>query len=170
MLNNITNFFNIFKGRMTKTSPTDGDIIALGTRDPRFGGHYKPTAILVKDFEATINPVWGNIVGTLADQTDLNAALALKQPYAVAATGTNITFAVPQVYNTRTTPATGNLTNTLTGARIGVVQKIYHNSLIAPSMPAGWTLVGEGFYIPGSLNIIYAEWSEGTTVEYWVTQ
>ena len=109
------------------------------------------------------SPNSGNII-SVEDFT------ALIQPYAVAATGTNISFAVPQVYNTRTTPATGNLTNTLTGSRRGVVQKIYHNSLIAPSMPVDWVLVGEGFYIPGTLNIIYAEWSEGTTVEYWVTQ
>jgi hypothetical protein len=96
--------------------------------------------------------------------------LDTRLPYTVAATGTDISFAVPQVYYSRTTPGTGNLTNTLTSARIGIVQKIYHNNAIAPSMPAGWVLVGEGFYIPGVLNIIYAEWSEGTTVEYWVTQ
>lgn len=91
-------------------------------------------------------------------------------PYTTATTGTNIKFVVPQMYNTRTSPATGNLTNDLTNARIGIVQKIYHNSLIAPSTPAGWVLVGEGFYVPGTLNIIYAEWVEGTTVEYWITQ
>jgi hypothetical protein len=91
-------------------------------------------------------------------------------PFTTATTGTNITFVVPQMYNTRTLPATGNITNDLTNARIGIVQKIYHNSLIAPSTPVGWVLVGEGFYVPGVLNIIYAEWVEGTTVEYWITQ
>ena len=74
------------------------------------------------------------------------------------------------MYNTRTLPATGNITNDLTNARIGIVQKIYHNSAIAPSTPVGWVLVGEGFYVPSTLNIIYAEWVEGTTVEYWITQ
>jgi len=93
-----------------------------------------------------------------------------KQAYTVAATGTVISFVAPQVYNTATAPATGNITNTLTNARIGVVQKIYHNHTIAPSTPAGWVLVGEGFYVPGVLNIISAEWVEGTRVEYWVTQ
>jgi hypothetical protein len=37
-------------------------------------------------------------------------------------------------------------------------------------MPIGWVLVGGGIYVPGVLNIIYAEWCGGTRVEYWVTQ
>ena len=93
-----------------------------------------------------------------------------KHSYAVAATGVVITFDAPKVYNTHTAPATGNITNNLTGAKMGVIQKIYHNHTIAPSMPAGWVLVGEGFYVPQTLNIISAEWVEGTRVEYWVTQ
>jgi hypothetical protein len=146
MLNNITNFFSIFKGKMTKTSPTDGDIIALGTRDPRFGGHYKPTAILVDDLR-------DNFVYE-----------------ATQATGTVIDFTTAKVYNLWNAPATGNITNNLTGARMGVVQKIYHNHTIAPTTPAGWVLVGEGFYVPSTLNIINAEWVSGTRVEYWITQ
>lgn len=145
MLNNISNFFSIFKGKMTKKDPSTGDIIALGTRDPRFGGHYKPTAILVEDLRE-------NFSG------------------ATQATGTVIDFKSPKVFNQWDTPATGNITDDLTDARMGVVQKIYHNSLIAPSTPAGWVLVGEGFYVPGTLNIINAEWVSGTRVEYWITQ
>jgi len=146
MLNNLTNFFSIFKGKRTKTSPTEGDIIALGTRDPRFGGHYKPTAILAED---------------------LREAFVYA---ATQATGTVIDFKAAKVYNQWNAPATGNITDDLTNARMGVVQKIYHNSLIAPSTPAGWVLVGEGFYVPGVLNIINAEWVSGTRVEYWITQ
>ena len=146
MLNNISNFFSIFKGKMTKKDPSTGDIIALGTRDPRYGGHYKPTAILVEDLRE-------------------NFVYAATQ-----ATGTVIDFRAAKVFNQWDTPATGNITDDLTDARMGVVQKIYHNHTIAPSTPAGWVLVGEGFYVPGTLNIINAEWVSGTRVEYWITQ
>ena len=50
MLNNLTNFFNIITGRMIKKTPERNDLIALGTRDPRYGGGYKPTGITVEDF------------------------------------------------------------------------------------------------------------------------
>ena len=54
MLNNLSNFFNIITGKMIKKVPANDDLIALGTRDPRYGGGYKPTAITVEDFVATI--------------------------------------------------------------------------------------------------------------------
>ncbi len=85
-------------------------------------------------------------------------------------TGLVIDFVNQKVYNTATSPASGNITNDLTNAKLGIVQKIYHNSSTAPSMPVGWVLLGEGFYVPSTLNIINAEWCEGTRVEYWVTQ
>jgi hypothetical protein len=89
---------------------------------------------------------------------------------AVTGSGTVISFVSTTVYNEWDAPATGSLTNNLTGAQIGVVQKIYHNHSIAPSTPAGWVLVSGGVYVPGTLNIIYAEWVKGTRVEYWITQ
>jgi hypothetical protein len=89
---------------------------------------------------------------------------------AITGSGTVISFASTTVYNEWDAPATGSLTNDLTGAQIGVVQKIYHNHSIAPSTPAGWVLVSGGVYVPGTLNIIYAEWVKGTRVEYWITQ
>jgi hypothetical protein len=85
-------------------------------------------------------------------------------------TGLALDFITQKVYNTSTSPGTGNITNDLSSAQLGIVQKVYHNHSIAPSMPAGWVLVGEGFYVPGTLNIIYAEWCGGTRVEYWVNQ
>ena len=89
---------------------------------------------------------------------------------AIPGTGTVVSFTNTTVYNEWDAPATGSLTNDLTGAQIGVVQKIYHNHTIAPSVPATWVLVSGGVYIPGTLNIIYAEWVKGTRVEYWITQ
>ena len=85
-------------------------------------------------------------------------------------TGAVISFANPQVYNSIASPSSSNITDNLTGARIGVIQKIYHNAGTAPTFPAGWVLRGTGAYVTSALNIIYAEWSVGTTVEYWITQ
>jgi hypothetical protein len=141
MLNNLTNFFNLIVSRRVRTTAAPDDLVALGVRDPRTPGIYQPTAIQVSDL-------------TSAQQSS----------------GLLIDFQIQKIFNTATTPGTGNITNDLTNAKLGIVQKIYHNSLIAPSMPAGWVLVGGGIYVPGVLNIIYAEWCGGTRVEYWVTQ
>ena len=54
MLNNLSNFFSIITGRMIKKVPAKNDLIALGTRDPRYGGGYKPTGITVEDFMNSI--------------------------------------------------------------------------------------------------------------------
>jgi hypothetical protein len=146
MLNNLTNFFNLIVNRKVRPTAGNDDLIALGVRDPRTPGIYQPSAIRIVDLR-------GQLVDG-AEQT----------------TGLTIDFLYQKVYNTATSPATGSITNNLTDAKLGVVQKIYHNSLIAPSMPAGWVLLGNGVYLPGALNIIYAEWCGGTRVEYWVTQ
>lgn len=89
---------------------------------------------------------------------------------AVTGSGVVISFVNTTVYNDWDAPATGSLSNDLTGAQIGVVQKIYHNHSVAPTIPSNWVLVSGGVYIPGTLNIIYAEWVKGTRVEYWITQ
>jgi hypothetical protein len=87
-----------------------------------------------------------------------------------ATTGTVVTFTANQIYNEWDIPGTGNITADLTGAKTGIVQKIYHNNTIAPSVPAEWVVVSNGVYVPNVLNIIYAEWVKGTRVEYWITQ
>lgn len=87
----------------------------------------------------------------------------------IEATGTLISFTTSTIYNTATAPATGNLTTDLTGAKVGIVQKIYHNHTVAPTPPAGWVLIG-GAYVTGVVNLIYAEWAKGTRIEYWITQ
>jgi len=109
--------------------------------------------------------VIGNTSGTNSGDNATNTK------YEVAATtGAVISFATPQIYNSIASPSSSNLTDNLTGARIGIVQKIYHNAGTAPTVPAGWVLRGTGAYVTSTLNIIYAEWSVGTTVEYWITQ
>jgi len=57
MLNNLTNFFNIIKGRMIRTSATvaSTDIIALGVVNPNYGGGYLPSAITVGNLQTTLS-------------------------------------------------------------------------------------------------------------------
>jgi len=54
MLNNLTNFFNLIKARMIKTTLENADLIATGTRDTSYGGSYKPTAITYSDLKNQI--------------------------------------------------------------------------------------------------------------------
>jgi hypothetical protein len=90
--------------------------------------------------------------------------------YSLSGTGTNIHFSASTIFGSSTTPETGNITNTLTNSKLGVVQKIYHNSGSAPTVPAGWVLLGSTTYQISTLNIIYAEWAMGNRVEYWIVR
>jgi hypothetical protein len=54
MLQNLTNFFNLIKGRKIKTTLKDNDLIAVGTRDSTWAGNYQPTAITYEDLEAQL--------------------------------------------------------------------------------------------------------------------
>lgn len=112
--------------------------------------------------KTTWSNVWSNFLKSKAD--------GLYLPKTTATTGSNIFFASPQIYNSPGSPSSSNLTNDLTGAQIGVVQKIYSNKSTEPTYPAGWVKLGTGSYVPSSLNIIYAEWVSGSRVEYWITQ
>ena len=84
-------------------------------------------------------------------------------------TGTTITFTAGTIYNTPTSAATGDISADTTNAKIGIVQKIYHNHSVAPTFnPSGWVKLGIGTYTTSTLNVIYAEWVSGTRVEYWI--
>jgi hypothetical protein len=113
------------------------------------------------------------VVTAAKTSTGVQASLALAdtslQP-TTAATGAVIDFVSSKVFNSPSSPATGNITDNLTGAKIGVVQKVYHNAGTAPTVPAGWVLLGSGTYTISVLNIIYAEFVSGTRVEYWITK
>lgn len=113
-----------------------------------------------------------NHTGTQAISTvsGLQTALDAKSAETVAATGAVIDFTASKVFNSPASPSAANITDDLTGAKIGIVQKIYHNHSVAPSVPAGWVLIGSGTYTLSTLNIIYAEWVSGTRVEYWIVQ
>lgn len=90
------------------------------------------------------------------------------QIHAVASTGNVIAFDEERIYNSLASPGTGDITNNLTGARTGVVQKIYHNKLIPPTFPGGWVNIGSRVYQANQNNIIFCEWVSGTRVEYWI--
>jgi len=96
--------------------------------------------------------------------------LSTYQPYTTATTGAVISFIVPQVYNSVASPSSSNITDSLTSAKIGVVQKIYHNHTVAPTFPAGWVKMGTATYTTSTLNVIFAEWVSSTRVEYWITK
>jgi hypothetical protein len=85
-------------------------------------------------------------------------------------TGTLIDFTDLKIYNSPSSPATGNITDDLIGANLGFVQKIYHNDSVSPTFPIDWVRLGSTTYTTSVLNIIFAEWVSGTRVEYWITK
>lgn len=97
-------------------------------------------------------------------------AIALFQKKATASTGSTIQFDTDRIYNSIASPTTGAMTNNLTGAQIGVIQKIYYNHSTTNPFPAGWVRLGSKTYTPSALNIIYAEWVGSSRVEYWISQ
>ena len=139
---------------------------------------------LVDTFVATTTPVDADVVpitnsaGTTTKKLSwLNFKTTLLAYFdtifpriTVATTGSVISFNVPVVWNTPASPSSSNLTDDLTGAKIGYIQKIYHNKATAPTVPAGWVLIGTGTYTTSTLNIIFAEWVSSTRVEYWITK
>ena len=118
---------------------------------------------LITSAEATI---LSNTSGTNTGDQDLSTY----QPYTTATTGSVISFIVPQVYNSVASPSSSNITDSLTSAKIGIVQKIYHNHTVAPTFPAGWVKMGTATYTTSTLNVIFAEWVSSTRVEYWITK
>jgi hypothetical protein len=88
----------------------------------------------------------------------------------VSANTTTIHFTGNTVFGTFTSPLSSNITDDLTESKLGVTQKIYHNSGSSPTVPAGWVLLGSTTYQISTTNIIYAEWSEGSRVEYWIVR
>lgn len=106
--------------------------------------------------------------GIITDQ--FVSPLTLEQkPKAIPRTGTSIAFDTNAVYNSVASPGSGSITNDLTNARIGIVQKIYHQDT-SLTVPGTWVKLGSGTYTPSSLNIIFAEWVTGTRVEYWIVK
>jgi hypothetical protein len=86
-------------------------------------------------------------------------------------TGSTFSFSGLDIYNSSSAPSAASaITSDLISAKIGVVQKMYHQAASAPSFPAGWVKLGAGSYVNSALNIIYAEWDISNRVEYWIVQ
>jgi hypothetical protein len=144
--------------------------------------------------ERTVVLGGGNITGTTSDSvyvpnlyitnlpsesvlgTDSNGQLIAGTggggtPETTSGTTTVVSFTGQTVYYDAVSPSSStNFTNDLTGAKLGLIQKIYSNAGSEPSYPAGWVLMGDAIYFTSQLNIIYAEWAGGSRVEYWYVQ
>lgn len=126
---------------------------------------YEP--LTTKGSELTFEDLDNNFIKIYQD---LYVAFQLvgERESSIASTGSLIDFTLPKIFNLPTSAANDNITNDLTDAKIGIVQKIYHRYTTAPTFPAGWVLIGTGTYRTTQLNIIYAEWVTATRVEYWI--
>jgi hypothetical protein len=106
--------------------------------------------------------VRGDVMNEILD--DILDIITITETQAV--TGTAIKFDGPKIYNTYAAPATANLTNDLTDARVGVVQKVYFQPSVAPTFPANWKLIGEGYIILNAVNILMVEYCDANRIEY----
>ena len=77
-----------------------------------------------------------------------------------------ISFDVVKTYNSYDSPATGDITHDLDGAKFGLTQKIYHNDSSEPTYPSEWVKISDKSYINDNLNIIVAEYIDDSRIEY----
>lgn len=129
----------------------------------------------VNELKKSINDLYDesiNITGapSKGDRVQWDGTQWIPSPQAALKEGTLISFSNTFVYGDFYSGETGNITNNLDDARIGIVQKLYHEAGSTPTVPVGWVLIGSGTYDTAKLNIIYAEWIEGSRVEYWIVQ
>ena len=114
---------------------------------------------------------WGNILNEfLLVSHNTNGTEKKIHHESELSTATTISFTFPTLYHSTTSPMSANIGSSLTDAKYGVVQKIYHTHSSTPTFPAGWVRLGTTEYETNTLNVIYAEWCGGSRVEYWITQ
>lgn len=82
--------------------------------------------------------------------------------------GTLISFEKNKVFNTHASPSSGNIAFDLEGAKLGVVQKLYHQAATVPQLPAIAVRLGVIEYEANALNIIYFEYCAPDRIEYWI--
>lgn len=90
-------------------------------------------------------------------------------------TTNTISFDWNYIYGSALSPLTGTLSINNTNARIGYIQKIYHDGSTAPPYPASFKAQGTGTYLEnasaeGLVNTIFVEWSSNIRQIYWITQ
>lgn len=109
MLNNLTNFFNLIRGRKIKKTLANSDLIAIGVRDDRFDGNYQPSAIKFQDLQTQVLPsVDGVTITGTGLAGDPLVAAAPTPPYKVYRALLTQTGALP--------PTAVVLENTLSGS------------------------------------------------------
>ena len=88
MLNNLTNFFNIIKDKFVKKTLDPSDLIATGTRDHRYGGGYKPTAIEYADLRSQLQTEIGGLQSVSVDGVTITGNGTPGNPLIASASGT----------------------------------------------------------------------------------
>lgn len=126
------------------------------------------------DKQRVENAVQSGDLGTAAEQNveffaskaQGEKADSALQP-SIPSTSTTIDFVRNKVFGTFGAPLSGEIQSNTVGAKLGVVQKIYHSDLAVPLFPDDWISIGGTGYMPESINRIYVEWT-GSVCEYWV--
>jgi hypothetical protein len=117
-------------------------------------------------------PAQGDNDTSIATTAFVNTEIASDAPVGlarVAATGTVISFAVPQKYGSVATPETGNITYSTTGLVLGMYQMLLHNHSSTPTMPSEFVIVWGG-YVVNVLNTIRMEVIESNYIEVTISQ
>jgi hypothetical protein len=151
MLNNITNFFNLISTKKVKTQLDPTDLLAIGTKDPRFSGNYQPTLIKYSDLASQIltGPITvgvtsiasgtvgrllfegaGNVVQESANLFWNNISNTLTLPELTATERVNL-----EALSTATTQSTAVIRNTTTNSGISIVPN--GTGAITASIPDG---------------------------------
>lgn len=87
------------------------------------------------------------------------------------ATGTALTFLTDRVYGTVASPETGNITATITGAKLGVTNIVIHDNGTEPTFDAKFKkLSGSGSYVTGEINYIFCCYINDTEIIYSINQ
>jgi len=86
-------------------------------------------------------------------------------------TGVSLTFATDRIYGSIASPETGNITASVTGAKLGVTNIIIHNNGTAPTFDSKFKkLSGSGSYATGVVNYIYCTYITATEIIYSINQ
>jgi hypothetical protein len=157
-------------GAITATPPASPNfVVRVGIVER---AHPTQGKILVKPEITTAN---NNSLGTsqrlAPTQNAVKVYADTKETQTVQRSGTAIAFDAYANYGTLASPETGNITGDYTGARIGVVQLIIHNSGSSPTIPATWVRdSNSNLYVTSVVNYIYVEWLSSNIARYTIGQ
>ena len=102
----------------------------------------------------------------LAHLNDLVDKINKLEP--ASSSSSTVSFTESTIYGDPGSPITATgITIDDTNARKGVIQKMYHQAGVTPSIFA--SQIGTGTYSTTDLNILYFEWN-GSYAEFWITQ